>query len=86
MKRKLRYTHCGRKKRHCRHIKQTKRHYKPRKHKNTTNRVCIRIPKKMLNELKKIDTSTNTQSYKIRKAIREYVEKETDRILEKYKK
>lgn len=40
----------------------------------------------MIDELKKIETSTNTQSYKIRKAINEFVNKEIDRILDKYKK
>lgn len=45
------------------------------------DRICIRLPRDMIKKLNEIEASTNTQSYKIRKAIKEYCAKEIDRIL-----
>lgn len=46
-----------------------------------TERICIRLPPDLIKKLNEIDASTNTQSYKMRRAIKEYCAKEIDRVL-----
>jgi hypothetical protein len=48
-----------------------------------TERICIRIPKKMLKKLDETEDDEN-RSHKIREAIKEYVNKQIDLLLKKY--
>jgi predicted transcriptional regulator len=49
-------------------------------------RVCIRIPTEIIKQLDEIDASTDTRSYKVRQALKQYLDKESNRIIDKLTK